>query len=217
MLPLARELLGVVEGTILDLGCGEGRLLRALDGADVIGCDLSAALLERVGRSIPVVQCRLPDLRWLRPDTVEAAVCVLVLEHVDDFDAFLREVGRVLAPGGAFVLVMNHPAYTAPGAGPVVDLSDGEVLWRWGPYFEPASATEPAGSGRVLFHHRPLGTLLNTAAHHGLALQRLDERALGPEAVADQPGLAGQEHFPRLLGVRWRKVRIDPGPSLVAP
>ena len=213
MLPLAQELLGVVEGTILDLGCGEGRLLRELDGADVIGCDLSAALLERARHSTPVVQCRLPDLRWLRPETVQAAVCVLVLEHVDDFEALLGETARVLVAGGAFVLVMNHPAYTAPGAGPVVDLSDGEVLWRWGPYFAQASATEPAGSGRVVFHHRPLGTLLNTAARHGLALQLLDERALGPEAVADQPGLAGQEHFPRLLGVRWRKGPILPIPA----
>ena len=207
----------MVEGKILDIGCGEGRLLRALEGADVVGCDLSADLLRRVGPSVPVVQCRLPELSWLQSGTVGAAICVLVLEHVDDLEAFLAEVSRVLEPGGAFVLVMNHPAYTAPGAGPVVDLSDGEVLWRWGPYFDRASATEPAGSGLVLFHHRPLSALLNAAARQGLALRRLDERALGPEAVADQPGLAGQEHFPRLLGVKWRKGPIGPDPSLVAP
>jgi SAM-dependent methyltransferase len=148
----------------------------------------------------------LPDLRWLRTGAAAAVVSVLVLEHVEDFATLLAHVGRALEPGGRFVLVMNHPAYTPSGAGPVVDLSDGEVFWRWGPYFASGSGTEPAGAGAVVFHHRPLGLLLNTVAGSGLALERFEERALGTDAVARDPGLSGQEHFPRLLGALWRKI-----------
>jgi SAM-dependent methyltransferase len=133
--------------------------------------------------------------------------CVLVIEHLPDVVDLFEEVARVLEPGGVCALVMNHPAYTAAGAGPVVDMSDGEILWRWGAYFEQGSAPEPAGEGSVVFHHRPLSEVLNAAASGGLILERLDERGFSPEAIARDPALIGQEHFPRLLGVRWRAAR----------
>ena len=135
-----------------------------------------------------------------------AAICVLVIEHVPEVEAFFVEASRILVGGGTLVIVMNHPVYTPPGAGPVVDLSDGEVLWRWGSYFDVGSGVEPAGEGSVVFHHRPLGTLLNAAASAGLVLERLEEQAFSPSVVAERPELIGQEHFPRVLGVKWRRL-----------
>ena len=205
-MPLALDLLGPISGAIVDLGCGEGQLLRAIDGDERFGCDLSEVLLRRASAAAPVVRCRLPNLSWLRDDSLSGATCVLVLEHLSEIRNLLAETARVLEPGGVLALVMNHPAYTSAGAGPVVDLSDGEILWRWGAYFEAGSGREPAGAGSVVFHHRSLGELLNTAAACGLMLERLEERGLSPEAVARDPALAGQEHFPRLLGVRWRAI-----------
>ena len=99
--------------------------------------------------------------------------------------------------------MLNHPAYTSPGAGPVIDTADDEVLWRWGPYLEPGSSSEPAGESRVVFHHRPLGELLSAAADAGWWLQRMIERGVGERQAAADPLLARQRHIPRLLGVRW--------------
>ena len=169
-----------------------------------VGCDVTATLLERAAFDGMAVQCRLPDLRWLRDDSIEAAACVLVLEHLTEASSFFDEVARVLEPGGALTLITNHPAYTAGGAGPVIDLSDGEVLWRWGAYFTQGTSHEPAGDRSIAFHHRPMGELLDSAARNGLRLEMFEERGLSPRSVARDPGLAGQEHFPRLLGVRWR-------------
>ena len=109
----------------------------------------------------------------------------------------------VFRGGGTLVVVMNHPAYTPSGAGPVIDPTDGEVYWRWGDYTEEGAGDEPAGDGSITFHHRPLGTVLTTAADAGWVLERVVERPATGEALAALIG--DQRHIPRLLGVRWRR------------
>jgi SAM-dependent methyltransferase len=205
ILPLLLEMFSAPGGPVLDVGCGNGRIMGALDVGDAIGCDLNPALLERARHHGPVVRARLPGLEWMRNGVVGAVIIVMVVEHLDAIERLLRETFRVTRPGGTLAVVMNHPAYTAPGAGPVVDQSDGEVLWRWGPYLESGSSDEPAGHTTVTFHHRSLGALVTAAAAAGWTLERLEERPLGPDVVARHPGLVGQEHIPRLMGVRWRK------------
>jgi SAM-dependent methyltransferase len=192
-----------VEGPVLDLGCGEGQIMRALAPRHVIGCDISLPLLEAAGAGGPVVQCRLPSLGWLRNESITAAVSVLVIELFADVEPIFEEVRRVMQGGGKFGIVVNHPAYTAEGSGPVVDLSDGEVLWRWGPYFDPGSSQEAAGDGAVTFHHRTLAELLTVAATRGWRLERLVEHRLTQSALAKLPWLKGHEHFPLFLGALW--------------
>ncbi len=201
VLPLVANLVGST-GRWLDLGCGEGRVRRRLE-VDSIGCDISIELLERARRSGPVVRCRLPSLGWLRADAVDGAYAVLVLEHLSDAGRFFAETARVVRPGGSLVVVANHPAFTAEGSGPIVDLSDGEVLWRWGPYFEAGEVTAPLGASEVTMHHRSLGVLLTTAAEAGWSLSIMREMPLSPAAVCAVPGYFGQESLPRLVGLRW--------------
>jgi len=202
--PLVDTLVVGGGGPALDLGCGDGRLADVLP-KPVIGCDLSRPLLERARqRTFSVVQSDLPDLRWLRSDSIGLAVACLVLEHIPDTIGFFESVARVVRPGGSLVVVANHPAFTSSGAGPVIDQSDGEVLWRWGTYLIESLAAEPAGQGSVVFHHRPLGTLLTTAADCGWVLDRVVEAGTSEASMARVPALQGQEHMPRLIGVRWR-------------
>ncbi len=201
--PIVDKLLVGAEGPALDMGCGDGRLSTSLP-APVIGCDLSMQLLNaaRAG-GVDVVQCHLPDLDWARTDSIGVAVACLVLEHIPDAIGFFEEAGRVVRPGGALVLVANHPAFTSGGAGPVVDQSDGEVLWRWGTYLVDSIAAEPAGDGSVVFHHRSLAGLLSVAARCGWVLDEMIEAGASQASIARVPALQGQEHMPRLVGLRW--------------
>lgn len=202
--PLVREMMPTREGRWLDLGCGEGRMLRDLRG-DLVGCDVAHDLLTRCRGAAPVAQCRLPDLGWLQPGSLEGAYAVLVLEHLAELRRMFQELHRVVRPGGSLVVVANHPAFTAAGAGPIVDVSDGEVLWRWGPYLaESPTPTEVEGTV-VTFHHRPIGVWLRTAAAAGWMLHDMVERGLGAAAIAADPGYAAQAGLPRLVGWRWRR------------
>ena len=103
---------------VLDLGAGEGRhaisaYLEA--GVDVVGLDLSHTDLtvaqqrfgefdlHDAGRSVSFVQASGLGLPF-GPATFDVVICAEVLEHVPEFEAVLREIDRVLVPGGVFAV-----------------------------------------------------------------------------------------------------------------
>jgi len=132
---------------------------------------------------------------------------VLVFEHIEDYQRLLVEAARVVAGRGKLVVVANHPAFTAPGAGPLIDPGDGEVTWRWGAYLAEGTSFEPAGSFNLMMYHRPLGVFLTAAAAAGWALERIEERGPGAAAADRDPLLAAQRNIPRLIGLRFRNTR----------
>jgi len=183
--------------TYLDLGAGEGRVMKAVTrvGARVSGVDINRDLAHGATSFGPVVIGRLPDLAFIRERSCDGAFSVLVLEHIEDHERLFRETGRVVKPGGVFAVVMNHPTWTAPGSTPITDI-DGETLWRPGGYFSRGTTEEPAGEARVVFHHRSMADLLNAAAASGWSLEEMTEAP--HHDVSDQGGI------PRLLACRWR-------------
>lgn len=98
---------------ILDLGCGPGNTLRRLKPAGrVYGFDYSLDALA-FARSRGVQHVFSGELTAL-PVASAAFDCVLaldVLEHVEDDQAALTEVARVLRPGGVFLFTV--PAFMA--------------------------------------------------------------------------------------------------------
>jgi SAM-dependent methyltransferase len=204
--PMLSRLMEPATAPILDLGCGDGQWLRWLerDVGRVIGCDRSGALLADAGATHPVALCELPSLAWLQGQTLGTAFSVFVFDLVENIDALFAEVGRVVVPGGSLVVIINHPAFTAPGSGPFMD-PDLDIFWRWGEYLERGTSLVPAGSGEVKMYHRSTGDLLTSAAQAGWQLEEMIEAPLGSAAIERDPSYAGQEGIPRFLGVRWRR------------
>lgn len=207
VLPLALEMLRPEAGkTYLDLGCGEGRVLAAIKaaGADAIGVDASPGLAAVASSIAPIAVGILPGLGFIRDESVDGVLIVLVLEHLEEHRLVFAEAARVTRPGGALALVVNHPLITAPDSAPVID-DDGEILWRWGRYFAEGHTEESTGDLTVRFHHRSMSGLLGAAASAGWALEGIAEAGAGPERAAVDPLIAAQVELPRLLAIRWRK------------
>ena len=92
---------------ILEVGCSSGFLLRemraAIPQAMLIGSDFISGPLEALHQSMPdlpllqfdLVQCPLPS------DSIDAVVALNVLEHIEDHQGALRQMFRILRPGGA--------------------------------------------------------------------------------------------------------------------
>ena len=198
--PMLLEILDPVsELTYLDLGCGEGRVMRSVSGrgAEVHGVELNPHLARRAARTAFTMIGELPDLGFINDDSYDGAYCVLVFEHIEDHRRLFHEVARVVRTGGRFAVVMNHPVWTAPGSTPVTD-HDGETLWRPGAYFATGTTDEPAGGQRVVFHHRTMAELVNAAGGAGWALEEMIEAPHHDDLT--QPGI------PRLLACRWRRL-----------
>ncbi len=199
--PLLDDLVSGTSGPAIDLGCGEGQGMRFV-GHPVVGTDLSIRLLVEASRTAPVVQARLPDMAWVRPNSFNLAYSVYLVDLIADHRTFFAETARIVRPGGHLVVVVNHPVYTAPGSAPLLD-TDGETLWRWGRYFVEGSAPEPAGHATIEFHHRPVAELLTAAAAAGWSLEVMMERGLSSRTIARFPEYVGQENIPRLAGFKW--------------
>jgi SAM-dependent methyltransferase len=97
----------VVAGArVLDVGCGTGQVVERIQGAgfEAYGVDVSEPNIARARRVSE--RCQLYDGRRLPfPDGHFASAGALnVLEHVDEPEAFIGELARVVAPGGKLVL-----------------------------------------------------------------------------------------------------------------
>ena len=122
---LARDL---VNGRrVLDIACGEGYGSDLMAGvaAQVVGVDIVPEVLEHARR-----RYRRPHLRFitgsctaipLASQCVDVVVSFETLEHHDQHDAMMREVKRVLQPGGLLIIsspdrreYSDIPGYTNP-------------------------------------------------------------------------------------------------------
>lgn len=113
------DAIGACEGLrVLDAGCGEGYLSRTLTGmgADVDGADACQSLIDAASsHPSPAGKARftcatVDDLPFADA-TFDLAVCNHLFSHLPDPTDALREIGRVLKPGGRLVLLTLHPCF----------------------------------------------------------------------------------------------------------
>ena len=132
IVPGALRLLRATPGQrVLDIACGEGVLCRTLASAGVraLGVDASERLIEAARRGAGTVygaeqEYRVHDARRL--ETLDAgpfdgASCVMALMNIEPLEPVFRGIANSLRPGGAFVGVILHPAFRAPG----------QTSWGW--------------------------------------------------------------------------------------
>ncbi len=117
--PLHRRIaaeIPVMQGRLLDVGCGPGNLDRLLaaqrPGLSVVGVDESEAMIRRAARGP-----RLPNLEFRRAaaeslgfsDEFDFALSVLSFHHWEEPEAGLEAVHRTLKPGGRFWICEGDP------------------------------------------------------------------------------------------------------------
>ena len=95
---------------VLDVASGEGygSHLLARDAASVVGVDLSADAVLHATSRYPAANLRYIAASCIQIPQPDASFDVIVsfetIEHIMEHEAFLREVDRLLAPGGMFII-----------------------------------------------------------------------------------------------------------------
>lgn len=100
-------------GLVADIGCGPGQIGRYLfdRGVDVIGVDLSAAMVRVARDRNPGMRFEKADMRVLpfADDELAGAVAFYSLIHLtpEDAAAACAELHRVIAPGGVLCVAVH--------------------------------------------------------------------------------------------------------------
>jgi SAM-dependent methyltransferase len=121
---LAQQMLHALPQTrLLDAGCGIGRRIRSIPGA--VGIDQSPEMLAAGGATNVVAG----DIRCMAfaSDHFDMVWCRLVLGHLPDPLAALREFARVCTPGGYVFLTDFHPQAASAGHQRTLTDRDGAV------------------------------------------------------------------------------------------
>ncbi|MGP3956898.1 class I SAM-dependent methyltransferase [Nonomuraea sp. 3N208] len=215
--PAAVRLLALLEPIagrrVLEIACGHGRISRALArrGADVVGADLSSALIEKARaaeRASPL------GIQYIHADVAapgipgvsglfDAVVCSFGLSDIDDLEGAIAGAARALKTGGVFACSILHPCF--PGGQGVSGSWPGDGRYHtegwWRADGELSSLRRQVGA-----NHRTLSTYVNTFRRHGLWLEEMAEPEPAPDWAAKRSDAA---KFPVFLVMRCVKQDDD--------
>jgi len=98
---------------LLDIGCGGGYVSKELKerfGCNVTGIDASRVAIKTaklVNKSIDFMQMPATSLEF-EGDQFDVAICLGVLEHIEEIDSFLSELTRVVKKNGKIVITTSN-------------------------------------------------------------------------------------------------------------
>lgn len=98
-----------IRGNVLEVGCGEGRGVSTLleQATSFTAVDKIKEVIDVLQQKYPsgkFVSMNIPPLGGLADNTFDSIVSFQVIEHIQDDFLFLKEIHRVLKPGGIALL-----------------------------------------------------------------------------------------------------------------
>ena len=207
--PAFFEFIGDVSGkTVLDAGCGEGYNTRLLarSGARMTGVDISERMIElarqeeqREALGIRYEEASFSDLGIFDDASFDVVVSSMALMDGPDFEGAVKEIFRVLQPGGELIFSITHPCFLTKGFGwipddenamkiTVSDYFDREPWvehWR----FSKAPIPEDVEPFAVPNFPRTLSEYLNALIEAGFTLKRIQEPRPSQEMCEKHPWL----------------------------
>jgi len=172
---------GLPDGPVLDVACGTGRHTAyiAAAGHEVLGVDPNEGMLSHARQKLPDVEFRQGDLGNIPVDdaSYQSVTCGLAFGHLPEIDAGVRELARVLKPGGRVAISAPHPFIT------------GILGWR-------APVFDAEGNGwQVPEYPHPVGSYLQAFEQAGLVGRACHEPELTEDhAVWNPEAEPGEEN-----------------------
>jgi SAM-dependent methyltransferase len=222
--PAFVEFAGDLSGkTVLDAGCGEGHNTRifARRGARVTGVDLSAKMIaEEIREPLGICYQRasFTDLANFSADSFDAVISTMALMDGPDFPAAMRELARVLRPGGALAFSILHPCYATRGFGWIRDDSGRAIKFTVADYFNDeawvdhwkfghAPNAEQVEEFAIPRFDRKLSDYINPVIAAGLRLEEIREPRAPESACTLHPEAFRKfrDHIALFLYVRASK------------
>ncbi|MFD0963102.1 class I SAM-dependent methyltransferase [Pseudofulvibacter geojedonensis] len=107
----------LINGNVLEIGCGEGYAIELLKqkATSLTLVDKSKSSLQKIKKTHPnltIYQSRIPPLIQIKDNTFDSVISFQVIEHIKDYNSYLKEIKRVLKPGGKAYLTTPNKIHT---------------------------------------------------------------------------------------------------------
>ncbi len=152
---LARD---YISGDVLEVGCGEGRGISLL--MDKVK---SFTALDKIDEALRKLRVQYPDGKFITgnfppfsipSDAFDFVICFQVIEHIRDDKFFLKEMHRVLKPGGrALITTPNRPLSLTRNPWHEREYTGHELLMLVQSIFQEATMKGITGNEKVMSYH----------------------------------------------------------------
>lgn len=204
------------ESRLLDLGCGQGVLERAIaQSVYYQGLDLSKGLIEKAKQRAASDAHHFTVADITKPFPLKErdfthATLLFVIQNVQDSAFVFKELAKHLVTGGMCIIVMNHPCFRIPrqshwGVDEAKKLQYRKIERYMTPLQIPIQ-THPGkeGSDTTLSYHFPLSAISAFLFDAGFAILLLEEwvsdkKSSGPLARMEN---RAREEFPLFLMIK---------------
>ena len=217
--------------TILDVGCGEGfntRLFADL-ASQVTGIDVSSKMIEAANeheqqdpKGITYIVTSGADLSMFDDASFDAVLSTMAMMDMPDYAGCIREVSRVLKPGGLLQFSITHPCSMTRAWKWLGDETDPKRYMRISNYFslmKPEKETEVSqwyfGVGpeikknvtpfQVPDFYRTLSDYFNTLVEADFGVQKLVEPYADLKTAQTIPTVADTRNIPYFLIFQCKK------------
>jgi SAM-dependent methyltransferase len=177
-------------------------------GHQIVGVDASPTLVAAAQELDPSIDIRQADAAALpfEEASSDLAIAFMSLHDIDDMPAAVREIARVLEPGGHFCIAIVHPINSAGHF--ESERADAPFAIKGG-YLEPfryADTVERDGLS-MTFHsrHRPLEAYSVALEDSGFVVEAIREPRVPDHAIASERGRRWQR-LPLFLHLRARRM-----------
>lgn len=191
LLPAVRSVEWATVRQAADLACGTGRTgdwLKSRGVPAIDGVDLTPEMLERAARRGIYRTLQRADVAVTGLASARYDLCTMVLadEHLPELAPVYAEAARLLAPGGAFLLLGYHPFFLMNGVPTHYHRDDGEAV-----------------TIRTHLHLFSDHFAAGTAA--GLALAEFRECVIDEDWLQTKPKWRCHLHWPVSFVLVWRR------------
>lgn len=200
---------------ILDLGCGSGEHCKEyiqMGAKQVTGIDISEKMLAVANEknsdpNIKYIRMPMEDLGKLEGE-FDLAISSLALHYIEDYKGVLKNLQRLLVPGGEFVFSQEHPINTCHSGGSRWTKDENGYklyvnLENYGKEGERESEWFVEG---IKKYHRMFSTVINDLIDTGFGIEKIIEPEPTEELLEKYPEYYDLFHKPDFLLVKAKRL-----------